>query len=643
MKHAIRTLVLVAGAVLSGWAAAAGGATATQGMYPEQAFRPGSVIHAARGAGDPKRPFVRMLVTPFARPNSFHPLIEATVAELARVLGPGNFEAVLSSGEPWDFGDADLVICSAGAYARVSGKGARDIATAVSDIAPDPNRTEGSLFVTLKSRTDIDSFADMKGRRVTVTGPNAFAGWHVALGEIAARGEDPDKFFAQTVYSGLDMTRTLRLLHAGEADVAVVRTCFLEQLQAAGADVSDIKPVAVRPGRHPAGCMTSTELYPGWTFLVTPNLDAETTRRVALALLGMKPGAGGLHWSVATDFSRVDDLFRTIRRGPYEYLRQWTVRRVWDTYKVWILLALLTLAGLAAHTLRSDALVRRRTRDLRQALAEQKRYQKKALEAQERMAALQRAGAVGQMSTIVAHELGQPLTGIIGYAHGIERLAETGNCDAGLVGRAAGLISTQARRAQAIVGKVRNYAKNKSGGKTAVDLAGIVRQAAATINDAGMFETQVGCSNEADGALVWADAMELELAVQNLMRNALEAAGKTDAPRVCAVVRRQPSGARVDGGAATPTVCIEVTDNGPELDDAAFARLEDVGSSGKAEGLGLGLSIVRLIARGHGGSLVFERVQPCGIRARLELPEFEGRQGPVGAFFQLESRIRGLP
>ena len=69
----------------------------------------------------------------------------------------------------------------------------------------------------VKNRTDINKFEDLRGKRVTATGSNAFSGYHVGLGEIARRGEDPDRFFGAFVASGYDMLRELKFLREATA------------------------------------------------------------------------------------------------------------------------------------------------------------------------------------------------------------------------------------------------------------------------------------------------------------------------------------------------------------------------------------------------------------------------------------------
>ena len=67
-------------------------------------------------------------------------------------------------------------------------------------------------------------------------------------------------------------------------------------------------------------------------------------------------------------------------------------------------------------------------------------------------------------------------------------------------------------------------------------------------------------------------------------------------------------------------LCVE--DNGPVLSDESMRRLsETVLQSEKPEGLGLGLSIVRMLVEEHNGTVRFERADPTGLRVVISLPE----------------------
>ena len=305
------------------------------------------------GEGRPPRRVIRLLITKFAEPNSHYPVVTATVKALQKAFGEDRFEARIYTGETDHIRDAHLVLSSAGTFVRARSMGARDLATVASERAPDPNRAEGTLFVTLKNRADINQFEDLRGKRVTATGSNAFSGYHVGLGEIAERGEDPDRFFGAFVASGYDMLRELKFLREGLADVAMLRTCVLEELAAAGGKVDDLKPLLVRENGESAACLSSTDTYPNWTLFALPTISPEEARLAAQTLLSMPELPGGIHWSIASDFTAVDGLYRSLRLGPYEYLRTWTWTRFWETYRTSILVALTLVLGILLTSLRS--------------------------------------------------------------------------------------------------------------------------------------------------------------------------------------------------------------------------------------------------------------------------------------------------
>jgi C4-dicarboxylate-specific signal transduction histidine kinase len=127
-----------------------------------------------------------------------------------------------------------------------------------------------------------------------------------------------------------------------------------------------------------------------------------------------------------------------------------------------------------------------------------------------------------------------------------------------------------------------------------------------TLLDAGIVvETQ------ATNAFCWVagDGAQLQIAVANLLRNALEAllSAATVEPRIAVTLRR-------DGGALE----LEVADNGPGLPPCL---LDDnpVVSSG-AKGMGVGLSVVQITRENHGGTLRQGRSPQGGATAILRLP-----------------------
>lgn len=578
-------------------------------------YRIGDLLVAPKETKDGKpRRVIRLLVTKFAEPNGHYPVVAATVKALQKAFGEDRFEARIYTGETDHIRDAHLVLSSVGTFVRARSMGARDLATVASERAPDPNRAEGTLFVTLKNRADINQFEDLRGKRVTATGSNAFSGYHVGLGEIAERGEDPDRFFGAFVASGYDMLRELKFLREGLADVAMLRTCVLEELAAAGGKVDDLKPLLVRENGESAACLSSTDTYPNWTLFALPTISPEEARLAAQTLLSMPELPGGIHWSIASDFTAVDGLYRSLRLGPYEYLRTWTWTRFWETYRTSILVALTFVLGLLLHSLRSESLVRRRTAELRRSLEEQRKAQTRARDAALRVEALRRAGAVGQMSSIIAHELRQPVATVRNYVQGLRRMLDLrGALKADVAEKPLLRLDEQAERIERIVERVRAYGRAEVPQRRPVDAVTLTKSAVETLRTARPDNFPVTIRSREPNCTILADPLEWELCVQNLVKNALEAVRGVPSPAVTIELEKQYVGGR-------EKLLLCVTDNGPRLDEEKFRRLEDVLSSTKLDGLGLGLSIVRMIAEDSRGVLRFARNEPTGLRVVVEWP-----------------------
>lgn len=75
---------------------------------------------------------------------------------------------------------------------------ARHLATRKIREADDPNFSMGGIFFVRSENTTIRTFEDMKGKTAVAVAPNAFGGYRVHLGELNARGYEPETFFGST-------------------------------------------------------------------------------------------------------------------------------------------------------------------------------------------------------------------------------------------------------------------------------------------------------------------------------------------------------------------------------------------------------------------------------------------------------------
>lgn len=504
-------------------------------------------------------------------------------------------------------GQLDLVLSSAGNYRRflLEGYGLRDLATMVSNQAPNPNYAEGSVFFTRSDREDIDSIAGLKDKSVSANYPFAFSGWQIAAGELMNRGFDPDHFFSKVNFLGHGASPVIDAVLFGKTDAGIVRACVLENaglISSGQVKVLDPKETKDFP------CAVSTRLYPNWTLSTTPNSPPEISRRVTAAVLEIKPLQNNLHWSVATDFTPIDDLFKKLEIGPYEYLRHFSFKRFIEAYWQYFVFALIFLIGLILHGIRSEYLVNKRTHALSESLKRERKLRAESALVKGRLDKIQKVGLVGQMCSMIAHELKQPLGAAAAYCFALRRRLENGEVSAEVVEKGIERVDKQIQRASEVVNQVRSYAKGQRQrqvldvGKTAEKILRDIR--------ASFPDVEVEFREEQNGLLVEANPIELEIILINLVKNAIEVVkDKTDG-RV--IVNLSSEG---------DSVCIRVEDNGEKLTDADWKQISQLAmATTKHSGLGFGLSIVAGLAEDLGGRITFERLPAGGLSVYVRLP-----------------------
>lgn len=348
----------------------------------------------------------------------------------------------------------------------------------------------------------------------------------------------------------------------------------------------------------------------------TPNLSANDAQAVTRALLSA-PASDHLKWGLVTNYSAVDAVIRKFELS-FDH-RGEGIRSILLQYKNWIIGIAVLIVLLILHSVTVSWLVRKRTRHLQAALADQKRLQAESLKASRQIEYWEKIGTMGQMSSLFAHEMGQPLNAISFYVFGLKRLvskpgAEIAPAMKKQILELLGSINEEFSRAYGIVEKVCEYVKSKRKEGTRQDLASIVRQAVSSFEKTSVSGRRHEIRIEAPQSPIWvtAKAMELELVVVNLLRNSLQA--QTDPEKKVEVtITVRENGNRAE-------LCVE--DNGPVLSDESMRRLsETVLQSEKPEGLGLGLSIVRMLVEEHNGTVRFERADPTGLRVVISLPE----------------------
>ncbi len=496
----------------------------------------------------------------------------------------------------------DLVLGSAGLVVRLADAGAKPIVTTLGPGSVNANENEGSAFLVRRDRDDLQTIGDLAGSHLIANRPSGFSGYLIAMGEIALAGNDPDHFFSSRTFIGAQNAshEIARRIRYGFADAGILRLCAWEELlQNDPSAAEDLRILA--PKKSKSACVHSTDLYPAHTLAALPHVTPEAVTATTLAFLRMTPTERGRSWAVATDYLSIDKLFRALKTGPYRYLREPVWKRFLAEYFPFILIFLGVALLFLWQFENTKRLLEKRTLEVR-------RLARKEAEQERRLLFLERNTMVSQLSSMLAHELHQPLAAIRLYARGLVKLVARTN-PSPEVTEAADAIADEATRAKEIVERVRAYARNRRAQRVPTALSDILQNAVSHFQSGAKAPVPLTITGDKN-VTVSVSALEIELVIVNLLKNAREAAMKGPSPKISIAVRHD--GRRVE---------IDVRDNGPVVTKETLERLTMPVSSEKPEGLGLGLGIARGILEQHAGTLRFRSNAPePGLTASVLLP-----------------------
>lgn len=509
-------------------------------------------------------------------------------------------------------GRVDLLVANASFFAMDPTEQVQPLATLVSRRAPDTNQAVAATVIVRKDRTDLQSLQDLKGQSVAAQTEECLLALHFVEHEIANFDPKPESFFK---HLRLDepghMKDIVTDVLNGKVDAGIVSGCYLEDLMTHGVALPYDQLRILNAQKHDGlACLHSTILYPGLMVAANFTLNQEDARKVsALLFSAPKDPRGGYYWSVSTNSSATESMLKSLKLGPYAYLREWTPHRVWQEYRAWVLAGGLLLVALLLYGLVLEGLVRRRTQLLKRAHARQKAMQAQARQTSDRLAAFERAGAVSQISSLLAHELKQPLESIQNLSHGTLRRLEDDN-SVEETASALEKIREQSLRANAIIDRVRAYGKGHKH-RQVVDVQSVVADA---IKQFEMTQRAFSVALDASLAPVGntlIDPLDLTIMVVNLLKNAWQAAQETSQPRLRLTLYLQDA----------HHYAIAITDNGPPLSAENFERLGvSPLQTSKQDGLGLGLLVVKGLVESYRGTLNFTQLSPQGLQAEFILP-----------------------
>ena len=229
------------------------------------------------------------------------------------------------------------------------------------------------------------------------------------------------------------------------------------------------------------------------------------------------------------------------------------------------------------------------------------------------LARVARLTTLGELTTSIAHEVAQPLGGMIASAGaGVRWLA----ADPPAIAEARAAldnIAADGKRAREVIARIRALTKRQPPRKDRLDLNHQIAEVLA-LTKHELRSHDIILRTQLDKALprIAGDRVQLQQVLINLVVNAVEAmSGLQDRPRELTIV---------SGQNGPKEVRVEVRDSGTGLDPKDAERVFEAFYTTKAQGIGIGLSISRSIIEAHGGRLSASSNEPNGAVFRFSMP-----------------------
>jgi C4-dicarboxylate-specific signal transduction histidine kinase len=253
--------------------------------------------------------------------------------------------------------------------------------------------------------------------------------------------------------------------------------------------------------------------------------------------------------------------------------------------------------------------------------AEGEREKLRQLEAD--LAHINRVSMMGELAASVAHEVNQPLTGIVSNGSASLRWLSGDTPNLEEAREAIRDIVRDGKRAGDVIARIRALTKRTALPKEKLDVNETIREVLALVGDQAKRDNVVVRTRFADeDCPVLADRVQLQQVLLNLMMNGMEAMSSVgDQERQLLIVTRSMDAVHVQ---------VTVEDSGTGLDPSMMSKIFEPFYTTKSGGMGMGLSISRSIIQNHGGRLWATANDGPGTSFHFTLPKSEREEGNAG-------------
>ena len=232
---------------------------------------------------------------------------------------------------------------------------------------------------------------------------------------------------------------------------------------------------------------------------------------------------------------------------------------------------------------------------------------------QDALARVDRATSMGQLTGSIAHELNQPLTGILSNAQAAEMMLERGECDYDELAEIMAEIVADTKRGGDVIRNLRELYREQKGEYQPVDINTLVDETVTLLNSEFIVQKTVVTTEKAPSLPpVDGNRIQLQQVLVNLIMNAVQAMAEALLAMTAGFPSRRAQtrtrsrlGSRIRGPGIDP-----------EKIDTIFEPL----ATWKPGGTGMGLAISNSIIQAHGGRMWAENRPEGGARVGFALP-----------------------
>jgi signal transduction histidine kinase len=310
-------------------------------------------------------------------------------------------------------------------------------------------------------------------------------------------------------------------------------------------------------------------------------------------------------------------------------IQSWRSAPYWlaNTPTVLVLLLVVALAAVLWLLYRDTRKRLRTEAQLAREIIQQRKAEEVSRQSLERLQKSARLATLGEMASMLSHELNQPLAAIASYASGGLNLLETESPsehsaeDLKQIKVALERITAQSERAGLVIKSVHDFVRRRETERASIAPQSLLKEVMPLL---GLLAKQMGIRLELEIEKnlppIWCDKTMIEQVIINLARNGMQSMGmhtmgtqgvgmsmqKTEATdikrRILTLTARASDAEHVTGAVQ---VEFHIQDRGlgltPEISDKLFTPFFTT----KMEGMGLGLSLCRTVIEQHGGSLTY--------------------------------------